>query len=84
MELLAKRAPGPLVLPNRPDFWGCFSWVDLDADPASTDLAWQKGIPAVPQHSFVLMQHRLRKQLALLKGLKILMNHEYSADMSSG
>ena len=70
LELRAKSARSPLVIPSLAEYWGCFSWVNLPVDPAFTETAWHQATPALTADSFALSQQALREQVVNLRGLE--------------
>lgn len=70
MEVKVHRLPQPLVIDNRDELWGCFSWVDA-AHPASDSsssavqaVEWAAAQPVLGDVEFAQRQRLLRQALA--------------------
>ena len=47
MELRCKRFQDPLMLPNVPELWGCFSWARVPPSFDITDDLWTRAAPSI-------------------------------------
>jgi hypothetical protein len=85
LELRAFKLVKPLVIPTREEYWGCFSWVDVQLDCGdfeekilptgkSLDELVKEGylIPAIDDISFAEKQKLCRDGLSTLKELESL------------
>jgi len=44
LDLRVRRLKDPLMVPNKPELWGCFSWVQVPS-PWDIDALWESGKP---------------------------------------
>lgn len=65
LELRAYSLAEPLEVPSRPEYWGCFSWAELQV---GVELAAKR--PALSGAAFAAAQQELRGCLAQLSDLK--------------
>ena len=72
LELRARQAQQPLVLPAKSGYWGCFSWVDLDIDPLYTEQIWDDAIPALNPDCCTQLQQLLRQRLQHVTGVEVI------------
>jgi hypothetical protein len=76
LELRTYTLAQPLVVPARDDYWGCFSWVTLEAQPRQAggvgELLGRPGglRPALGDAEFAERQRLLRAGLQALQGVE--------------
>lgn len=64
MELRCRRLPEPLMLPNVPELWGCFSWAALPSDFEVNEELWSKAVPVIlSEEQWAERQQALRRAL---------------------
>lgn len=68
LELRCERLAQPLILPQSDQFYGCFSWVDLDV----TSEAEAVIVAAMPPAEFERQQADLRDALQNVKTSEIM------------
>ena len=62
LELSARRFQRPLMVPNDPGFWGCFSWASVPTSQALHDAVAQSE-PAIDATTLQRLQAQLRRAL---------------------
>ncbi|GAX82335.1 hypothetical protein CEUSTIGMA_g9764.t1 [Chlamydomonas eustigma] len=68
LELRSWKLEEAVVVTVRPEYFGCFSWIDLDLQ---TNMINKEAMqPSLPDATFRVMQNNLRAQLSKLKDVK--------------
>ena len=68
---LGRRLREAMLLPSRDEYWGCFSWVQLEAAGPAAQLK-ERAVPALDDDAFAARQRELRGRLAELEDLRAL------------
>jgi len=71
LELQAWRLQQPLSVEVKPDYFGCFSWVDLSGEDGVRGLSLEGAQPCVPEPEFKMRQATLREAMEKLKAVEL-------------
>ena len=63
LELRCKRIASPVMLPNVPEIWGCFSWASLPPGYEISDSMWDSATPVIDDEMWADRQRRLRSAI---------------------